>query len=173
MMPDFDTTSKSQAMPPLSARHVFVYGTLRRGEQRDINRLLPQPRWLGLSSVPGLLHDLGIYPGLVLGGQGRVWGEVYEISRELEQLLDEIEEVWPQQSGEYIKREVVVSFDASSVGQARALQPASPEAVICLVYEIAAERASGKPVIASGDWVTYRTGKQPDGSLTDRGNLGS
>ena len=164
MMPDFHTSPKSEAMPLLSIRHVFVYGTLRRGEQRDINHLLPQPRWRGLFSVSGLLYDLGTYPGLVLGGQGRVWGEVYEISSELERQLDEIEEVWPQPSGEYAKREVVVRFDAAAVWPACAVQPAEPETVICLVYEVAAEHASGKPVIANGDWVAYRASK-PANSL--------
>ena len=73
-------------MPSLPTRHVFVYGTLRRGEQRDINLLTPAPRWLGSASVEGVLYDLGEYPGLVLGrepvpGQTKVKGEVYEIDR--------------------------------------------------------------------------------------------
>ncbi|UUZ63257.1 gamma-glutamylcyclotransferase [Polaromonas sp. P1(28)-13] len=157
MMPYFELkTLNLEAAPRLPVRHVFVYGTLRRGEQRDINRLQPAPRWVGQASVPGTLHDLGAYPGLVLGGQGRVRGEVYEISAELERQLDEIEDVWPQQSGEYAKREVVVQIDELPTQQPGRLDRQAPEEVVCLLYEIAPDRTSGKPVIASGDWVQHR-----------------
>ncbi|MGH6638770.1 MAG: gamma-glutamylcyclotransferase family protein [Polaromonas sp.] len=146
-----------EAMPLPSVRHVFVYGTLRRGEQRDINRLRPAPRWVGWASVAGVMYHLGAYPGMVLGeegdGKGRVRGEVYAISAELERLLDEIEDLWPQPSGEYVKREVAVQLDAP------ARQPGeAPEEVLCILYEIAPERTLGKPVIASGDWVQHRSG---------------
>ena len=140
-----------------STRHVFVYGTLRKGEQRDINRLQPAPRWVGRAQVAGLMHHLGSYPGLVLGGPGVVQGEVYAVSAELERVLDQIEEVWPQQTGEYTKREVVVQLDANAEpsglrGEAREL--------LCVLYEIAPERTQGKPVIASGDWVLHRIGRK-------------
>ena len=128
----------------MSVRHVFVYGTLRQGEARDINRLLPAPRLLGNAGVTGALYDLGAYPGLVLGASGWVHGEVYEISPELERLLDEIEEVWPQQSGEYFKRVQLVWLDESADG------------ILCIVYEIAADRVRGMPVIGCGDWVLHR-----------------
>ena len=120
-------------------RYVFVYGTLRRGEQRDINLLLPTPLFLGYGQTPGVLYDLGSYPGVRLGGSQFVRGEVYQIGLELERQLDEIEEVWPQQTGEYVKREVVVQC----AGQALA----------CLVYEVALVHTQGRGVIESGDWV--------------------
>ena len=131
----------------MSVRHVFVYGTLREGEVRDINRLLPAPRRLGTARVPGVLYHLGQYPGLLIGAAGStcsVHGEVYEISAELERLLDEIEEVWPRPSGEYRKREQLVRLDETG------------DDVLCIVYEIAADRIPGLPVIAGGDWVLYR-----------------
>lgn len=161
-------------------RHVFVYGTLRRGEERDINRLTPAPRWVGHASVAGTLHHLGAYPGLVLGGQGLVRGEVYEISPELERQLDEIEEVWPQQSGEYIRREVLVALEsppdhrppdelaeqstdplADQSGH-HFSQPRQdgPGTVVCLLYEIAPGRIHGKPVIVGGDWTQARAGRK-------------
>lgn len=123
-------------------RHVFVYGTLRRGDVRDITRLLPAPQFVGMGSVAGVLYDLGPYPGVLLGGDDRVQGEVYVISADLERLLDEIEEVWPQQSGEYSRREVAVQM-------AGAPAAAGP---MCLVYEINPGRLAGCPVIAGGDW---------------------
>ncbi|WP_309682318.1 gamma-glutamylcyclotransferase family protein [Polaromonas sp.] len=138
----------SQPVP--TVRHVFVYGTLRRGEQRDINRLQPAPVQRGWARVPGVLYDLGAYPGLRLGGQGSVLGEVYEVSADLERQLDAIEEVWPQPNGEYLKREVLVRLEARSFEGGRE--------IVCVLYEIAPGRATGKPLIASGDWVQYRAG---------------
>lgn len=147
-------------MPSPSTRHVFVYGTLRKGEERDINRLQPTPRWVGRASVEGVMHHLGSYPGLVLGAPGTVHGEVYAVSAELERVLDEIEEVWPQQTGEYAKREVAVQLakgdtDSDSGGP----NDPVPE-LLCVLYEIAPDRTEGKPVIASGDWVLHRTGRE-------------
>ena len=119
--------------------YVFVYGTLRIGQERDINRLQPAPHFIGNSQINGKLYDLGSYPGVRLGGVQWVQGEVYQITPELERQLDEIEEVWPQQTGEYVKREVVVQC----AGQALA----------CLVYEVALVHTQGRGVIESGDWV--------------------
>ena len=142
-------------------RHVFVYGTLRRGEQRDINLLRPQPRWVGLGSIRGALYDLGTYPGVVLdagaveGAGSVVRGEVYAIAPSLEQVLDEIEEVWPQQSGEYSKREVPVTLDGSPADLPRH-ETCLPHIVICLLYDIDAARSEGRFLIAGGDWVAHR-----------------
>lgn len=123
-------------------RCVFVYGTLRRGEANDVNRLHPAPRYLGEAAVRGTLYDLGTSPGVLLGGAGRVRGEVYAVATELERQLDVIEAVAPVPSGEYLRREVEVSL------RGRALR--------CLVDEIAARRVQGCAVIASGDWLQRR-----------------
>ena len=131
-------------------RHVFVYGTLRRGEINDINRLRPAPRWYGNASVRGVLFDLGAYPGLRLASSlapddpllpacVEVVGEVYAIDAALEPVLDEIEEVFPQRSGEYAKREVDVRVNC--------------EVLRALAYEIAPDRVQGRAVITGGDWL--------------------
>ena len=139
-----------------SIRHVFVYGTLRKGEERDINRLQPAPRWIGRAQVAGTMHHLGSYPGLVLGGEGVVQGEVYAVSPELERVLDEIEEVWPQQTGEYAKREVMVRLEATP---GPAGSQGAPRELLCFLYEIAPECTQGKFHIPGGDWVLHRTGR--------------
>ncbi len=141
-----------EPMLPASRRHVFVYGTLRRGDVRDINQLQPAPVFVGMAGVQGVLYDLGSYPGLLLGGAGWVTGEVYAISAELEQQLDSIEEVWPQPTGEYSKREVEVQLHQAG---------ATPEALetqrlFCLLYEINPARTQACPVIRSGDWREIR-----------------
>ena len=143
----------SQAQQPeIDTRHVFVYGTLRRGEQRDITSLRPAPTWVGSASLQGVLYDLGAYPGVVLGGHERVLGEVYRIDPQLERQLDEIEEVWPQQSGEYRKREVQVLINSPALKAASS----TPLQLACLVYEVAVRPQPDRPVISSGDWVKYR-----------------
>lgn len=143
-------------MPPSSLRHVFVYGTLRKGEERDINRLRPAPQWVGRAQVAGTMHHLGSYPGLTLGGAGVVQGEVYAVSPELERVLDEIEEVWPQQTGEYAKREVMVRLEAAP---AQAQSQGAQRELLCFLYEISPELTRGKPIIPGGDWVLHRTGR--------------
>ncbi|MET0311829.1 MAG: gamma-glutamylcyclotransferase family protein [Burkholderiaceae bacterium] len=122
-----------------ASRHVFVYGTLRRGGDNDITRLQPAPRFIGTGSIPGAMYHFGRYPGVLLGREGSVLGEVYAITPELEQTLDEIEELYPQQTNEYFKRDIKVR-----VGD---------EEIACIVYEINPSYVDGKPLIASGDWV--------------------
>lgn len=123
-------------------RHVFVYGTLRRGGDNDIHRYVPAPVFVGVAQVQGTLYHLGAYPGLRLEGHGTVHGEVYAITPEMERSLDELEEVWPQATGEYLKRHIDVHV-ASQV-------------VRCIVYEIAAQRTLGRKVVMSGDWIRDR-----------------
>ncbi|MBC7608772.1 MAG: gamma-glutamylcyclotransferase [Polaromonas sp.] len=146
-MADTITDPTTDIAQQSAARYVFVYGTLRRGEQRDINLLQPTPVYIGCGQTPGLLYDLGAYPGVRLGGSQRVHGEIYQISPELERQLDEIEEVWPQQTGEYTRQKVRVEFTGVSAASASGSQQT------CLVYEIAERRTVGMPVIASGDWL--------------------
>ncbi|MDZ4075253.1 MAG: gamma-glutamylcyclotransferase family protein [Hylemonella sp.] len=122
--------------------HVFVYGTLRRGEANDINRLQPAPCYLGQARIGGVLYDLGPYPGLLLDGTEPVLGEVYAITPELERQLDVIEEVAPVPSGEYARRHVELVLDG------RPLR--------CLVYEIDPARVRGRPRITTGDWLQRR-----------------
>ena len=134
--------------PPANRRHVFVYGTLRRGDVRDINQLQPVPAFVAMATVQGVLYDLGSYPGMLLGGEGRVTGEVYAISAELERQLDRIEEVWPQPTGEYSKREVVVQLCRDGVTP----EALETQGLSCLLYEINPARSRTCPVISSGDW---------------------
>lgn len=121
--------------------HVFVYGTLRRSGRNDIARYRPAPQLVGEASVAGTLYDLGAYPGIVLGGEGRVRGEVYAIESTVEAALDVLEEVADDDSGEYIKRQVRVDVGGQLFD--------------CLVYEIHPTRIAGRKVIESGDWIAH------------------
>jgi gamma-glutamylcyclotransferase (GGCT)/AIG2-like uncharacterized protein YtfP len=127
-------------MPEAAPLHVFVYGTLRKGQANDITLLSPLPSYVGTGTTAGDLYQLGWYPGLVLGGEGRVVGEVYRITKQLERRLDEIEEIWPEPTNEYFKRLIPVEVDGALLE--------------CIVYEINPERIAGKPLIPGGDWLT-------------------
>lgn len=123
--------------PPRLA-HVFVYGTLRRGGSNDIARYRPAPRFVGEAFIAATLHDLGSYPGAVLGGDARLRGEVYRITPVVEAALDLLEDVRADGTGEYLRRELGVEVDGVRLP--------------CLVYELHPDRVAGRPVIASGDW---------------------
>ena len=66
-------------------RHLFVYGTLRRGSAVPLAReLAARAAYCGAATVCGRLYSLGPYPGILLGGgvADRVAGDVYELPME-------------------------------------------------------------------------------------------
>src|SRR5206468_10058566 len=71
-------------------RHLFLYGTLMRGE--PAHRLLAgRVTFVDDGTVVGTLLHLGKFPGLV-AGRGRVRGEVWRLdAREVLRTLDEYE----------------------------------------------------------------------------------
>jgi gamma-glutamylcyclotransferase (GGCT)/AIG2-like uncharacterized protein YtfP len=128
-----------ESQPPQLPRCVFVYGTLRRGCSNDITRLQPAARFVGLAQVAGILYHLGPYPGMTLGGEQWVQGEVYAIDPALETVLDGIEDLGENPTDEYVKREVVVDVQGHPT--------------LCLVYEINPRYVASAKHIAHGDWV--------------------
>lgn len=57
----------------------FFYGLLRRGQRGHAQfRLGERMRFVAEDAVAGSVRDLGAYPGLTLGGEGSVAGEVHE-----------------------------------------------------------------------------------------------
>lgn len=120
-------------------RHVFVYGTLRRGGINDINRLHPPPRFVGAAQVRGALYRLGAYPGMTLGGNEWVQGEVYAIDPALEPALDEIEDLGAHPTDEYVKRQISVNVGG--------------QCLECLVYEINPRYAIPALRVKEGDWM--------------------
>ena len=130
---------------PEGIRYVFVYGTLRKGGRNDINRLLPAPKYLGTGEVRGSLYHLDWYPGLALGGEQAttVIGEVYEVTPQLEAVIDAIEGVVPGQPGEYSKRDVEVQVGGN--------------AIRCFLYEIDPRRVAGREPIGHGDWIRFHS----------------
>jgi gamma-glutamylcyclotransferase (GGCT)/AIG2-like uncharacterized protein YtfP len=145
------------APPPSPAstqtRHVFVYGTLRRGGSNDITKFTPAPRYVGQASLPGVMYHLGPYPGVLLGGDCMVYGEVYAISAELENKLDVLEELSPEPTGEYFKREVLLTPTPLTSESEQDPGTARPPVLSCIVYEINPERVVGRATLTTGDWI--------------------
>ncbi len=131
--------------------NVFVYGTLRSGEINDLTQLaarhgLPAPRLIGPGRVPGYLVDFGDWPGLVPAQDGRfVTGDIYQADPRLLPLLDEVEEISPEENACFLRAEV------------RAETALGP--VLCQYYPINPGAAPGARGIPADDWVSYRVAR--------------
>jgi gamma-glutamylcyclotransferase (GGCT)/AIG2-like uncharacterized protein YtfP len=78
----------------VASEFVFFYGTLMAGFDRRRRAGIDEKlRYIGRGSIQGALFDLGIYPAAVPSPDGRIWGEVYEMSDAAAVLaaLDDIE----------------------------------------------------------------------------------
>lgn len=74
--------------------HLFVYGTLRSSQAPPkLRELLSPLERQGRATTPGVLYDLGPYPGAVFGGDSEIVGEVLELPDDSRVLaaLDEYE----------------------------------------------------------------------------------
>jgi gamma-glutamylcyclotransferase (GGCT)/AIG2-like uncharacterized protein YtfP len=130
---------------------VFVYGSLRKGEENRyiVNRHLI--RELGDGRIHAVMYDLGEYPAIVLSNDtsrlGRapageiVYGEWLEVSDAGLSELDELEE-YP----DVYHRSLVKDFDRAVEGW---------------VYHMSGRIPGGAKRIPTGDWTTWR--KQRDG----------
>jgi gamma-glutamylcyclotransferase (GGCT)/AIG2-like uncharacterized protein YtfP len=73
---------------------VFFYGTLMAGFDRRRRAGIDEKlRYVGRAAIRGAMFDLGLYPAVIPASDGRIWGEVYEMSEPATVLaaLDEIE----------------------------------------------------------------------------------
>jgi gamma-glutamylcyclotransferase (GGCT)/AIG2-like uncharacterized protein YtfP len=90
---------------------LFTYGTLQDPLQRDVVLRSAPTREIGAGSAPGVLYDLGNYPGLVGGAPDeRVPGVVVELPDEAALArLDEYEDVG---NGLFVRRRIIAHLDA-------------------------------------------------------------
>ena len=71
--------------------YVFVYGTLMKNERNHY--LLENSNYIGQGYINNyFMFKVSTYPG-IQNGNGTVVGEVYEVNKETEKLLDELEEI--------------------------------------------------------------------------------
>jgi gamma-glutamylcyclotransferase (GGCT)/AIG2-like uncharacterized protein YtfP len=117
----------------LSDRHLFVYGTLRRGCGNQFAQLLSERgQFEGTARVAGRLYDFGRYPGARCSNQPNEWilGEIFYLEEPAPVLaaLDEYE--GPE-------------FERARVSTTGALE--------CWIYWYIGN-ATGCPIV-SGDWL--------------------
>ena len=101
---------------PGKADHIFFYGTLMR--TFPLRARVGIDDWLeyvGDGRVPGVLFDLGTYPGLVVDASSEVCGEVYKILNPVELFthIDPIEDyrVMAPHEGQYIRQTMNATLD--------------------------------------------------------------
>lgn len=143
---EMDNPTSSRGWQASGAACVAVYGTLRAGGINDIAKLRPGLVCLGRTQLTGTLHDLGWYPGLTLEGEQTVLAEVYPMDDALEQAMDRIEGLWPENLGEYRKRILTLPVMLTHGGQ---------QAMSLLVYEALPATVRNAPVIAASDWIEW------------------
>jgi gamma-glutamylcyclotransferase (GGCT)/AIG2-like uncharacterized protein YtfP len=102
---------------------VFFYGTLMAGfDRRRRAGIDPKLTSIGRGSIQAALFDLGIYPAAVPAPEGRVWGEVYEMTDAETVLaaLDDIEGYTPEYPDRslYLRGEAEVALPDGSAALA-------------------------------------------------------
>jgi gamma-glutamylcyclotransferase (GGCT)/AIG2-like uncharacterized protein YtfP len=104
---------------------VFFYGTLMTPFNRTGRRGLDEHlEYKGRGTIEAALFDLGIYPAAVPADDGRVWGEVYQMTYPVIVLraLDEIEGYSPgePESSLYRRKRTPVTMEDGAVVYASA-----------------------------------------------------
>jgi hypothetical protein len=88
--------------------------------------------------------------GLSLQGTQAVLAEVYPMDHALEQAMDRIEGLWPEDLGEYAKRILTLPVMLTQGGQ---------QFITLLVYEALPATVSAAPQLAVSDWLAWFEGK--------------
>lgn len=70
---------------------VFVYGTLRRGASNHWR--MDGAGFVASGTVTGVMYRIDWYPGVVLGGNQRVRGEIFDVGQDQLAALDAFEGV--------------------------------------------------------------------------------
>lgn len=120
------------------SERVFVYGSLRKRASNGWR--MKEACYLGVAKVGGTLVKVDWYPGLVLGNQGQVIGEVYEVDPDLLKELDQFEGIGaPDRNGEYQRVRARVFLGGKTVE--------------VWIYEWL-QGIEDYEVVESGDWLT-------------------
>ena len=102
-----------------SDSYIFVYGTLRAAPDHDMSRVLERHAdFVGRGRIPGILYDVGPYPGAVRksGTRASVRGDVYRL-RDSERALPILDryEGWNEtkrRSAEFKRSRILVDLGA-------------------------------------------------------------
>jgi gamma-glutamylcyclotransferase (GGCT)/AIG2-like uncharacterized protein YtfP len=119
------TTEKSDT------EYLFVYGWLKSEYHHRLPFEMPG-KLIGGAWVKGTLYQVADYPGIKLGTQGKVWGELYEVKVNYDwSAMDEYECALPSFTDNPEYRRVITQsyFNATSMScwVYEYLHPLSPE----------------------------------------------
>lgn len=110
----------------MKGEYLFTYGLFRDSARTLLGEII----LCGKASVNGKLYRVNeFYPGIVVGGKDKVWGDIYLINPSVFPELDEFE------GDEYTRKKVMTSAD-----------------IECWVYEYHHDVSKLKPIIG-GDWM--------------------
>jgi gamma-glutamylcyclotransferase (GGCT)/AIG2-like uncharacterized protein YtfP len=126
-------------------RFLFAYGTLRADHiPEEIRPVIQQCRRVNAATVPGVLYDIGGFPGAALrpNSSSQIAGEVLELSSSTNALhqLDVYEEFDPSSRDRSLFTRVQYPVSLRS-----------GETLICWIYVLNRDPGSA-PVIPTGDW---------------------
>lgn len=126
--------------------HLFVYGTLLSNIPSSMSKFLRRRATLvGKATTPGVLYNLGSYPGFVAGGDALVAGELYLVdpvqAAQTMEMLDAYESVTGEPTDEYKRTVVAVQVSGGGTFSAETY-----------VFTGATE---GKAIIPKGHYPTY------------------
>lgn len=106
--------------------HIFVYGLFRDSGKSQLGNVT----FCGKASVGGKLYFVNeFYPGIIIGDEGKVWGDVYLIDSSILPQLDKYE------GYEYTRTKTKTSND-----------------IECWIYEYKYDVTAFKEIIG-GDWM--------------------
>jgi gamma-glutamylcyclotransferase (GGCT)/AIG2-like uncharacterized protein YtfP len=127
------------------SEHLFLYGTLRPEDApEEIRSAVTGLRSVGEGAVPGLLYDLGEYPGAVIDAEAkqRIFGTVYQLPEDQTVLsrMDTYEDFRPAAPDEslFLRIRQQVEMDARG-------------SVECWMY-VYNQPLLGAPVVTGGRW---------------------
>jgi gamma-glutamylcyclotransferase (GGCT)/AIG2-like uncharacterized protein YtfP len=91
------------------SKHLFVYGTLRKGyDLKLMDKITHLIRYIGQGKVKADLYDLGRYPGAIRSNTGpEVIGDVFELAdpERVLRMLDKYEGIGPGKAApEFVRR---------------------------------------------------------------------
>lgn len=130
-----------------SNNYIFVYGTLRAARNHDMSKVLERHAdFVSRGRIPGVLYDVGPYPGAVRksGARAFVWGDVFRL-RDPERALQILDryEGWDEK-----KQPRSAEFKRSRV----AVDVGSGKKVRAWIY-LYNRPTDGLPLIRSGDYL--------------------
>ncbi|MCM5663666.1 gamma-glutamylcyclotransferase family protein [Galbibacter mesophilus] len=101
--------------------YVFVYGTLMQGFDNPVAQFLRKHSdFIGNGSTPGVLYDLGSFPGAIFDTSSpkKIQGEVYKITKNTEAVLaalDQYEGIDDPSFNYYQKNEAHIKTDIGEI----------------------------------------------------------